>query len=201
MPLIFCEKGTTNAVLGGKIKGGKIKVLNFGGGIASNVVTPKCRLTVEGDISVKAADGITFEKSDGKTVVEAVGLGAHGSTPHLGINAAVRLLNAVKANDFGGTFGNIMNFILKYLGGETTGEKLGIHYFDGETGETTVNLGVLKTDGEELSFTLDIRYPKNADTENVKKQLENKAQKYDLEVLKLKPGSYSVRSEELGACK
>lgn len=199
-PIIFCEKGTTDAVLGGKIKdNGKIKVISFEGGIASNVVTPKCRLVAEGDIRVNEDDGITVERSGGKTAVEAVGSGAHGSTPHLGANAAVKLLNAVRENDFGGDFGNMMNFISEYLDGETNGEKLGIHYFDEETGETTVNLGVLKFDGEEMSFTLDIRYPKNADPENVKRQIEKAAEKHGLEVLKLKqvPILYIPKDSEL----
>lgn len=199
-PLIFCEKGTTNVTLSGKIKdNGKIKVLDFEGGIASNVVTPKCRLTVEGDINVTETDGITVKKADSITIVEAIGSGAHGSTPQLGINAAVKLFNAVKSNDFGGDFGNMMNFILEYLNGEANGEKLGIHYSDEETGETTVNLGILKFNGEEMSFTLDIRYPKNANTENIKAQITEKAEKFGLDVLKLKqvPILYIPKESEL----
>lgn len=185
-PLIFCEKGTTNAVIGGKIKSkGNIDVIRFEGGVAPNVVTPKCILSVKGDIAVTETDGITVIKENGITTVEAIGIGAHGSTPRLGKNAAVMLANAVKCNDFGGDFQNMLNFILKYLNNETNGVSLGINYHDEETGETTVNLGMLKYDGEEMKFTLDIRYPKNAVTEDVKKQIYSKALLFGMEVDKL----------------
>lgn len=53
-----------------------------------------------------------------------------------------------------------MDFILDKIGTETNGEKLGVYYADEETGETTVNLGIVSYDKEKLSFTLDVRYPK-----------------------------------------
>lgn len=199
-PLIFCEKGTTNVRLGGKVRDkGNIRVLRLTGGVASNVVTPKCTLTAEGHLKVTEAEGITVTEANGKTTVEALGVGAHGSTPHLGVNAAVKLFKAVQNNDFGGDFARMMQFVLDMLDGETNGEKLSVRYFDEETGETTVNLGVLDYDGESMEFTLDIRYPKNADPENVKAQISEKAEKYGLGVLSLKqtPILYIPKDSEL----
>ena len=162
-PLIFFEKGMTHFTIGGKVKDqGNIQVEYFGGGLAKNVVTPKCKLIVKGSLNVTPTEGVTVTEEDGKTIVEAIGLSAHGSMPYLGVNAAVKLLNAVKDNDFGGDFGRYMNFILEKIGNEYHGESLNVHYIDEETGETSVNLGVLHFDGEDMSFTLDIRYPKNA---------------------------------------
>ena len=63
----------------------------FGGGIADNVVIPTCKLIVKGDIKVAETEGITVTHENGKTIVEAVGRSAHGSTPHLGVNAAILL--------------------------------------------------------------------------------------------------------------
>lgn len=184
-PAIFCEKGITNITAGRKISNnGNIDVEYFGGGLASNAVTPSCKMVVNGTIKVAEAEGVTVREEDGKTVVEAVGLSAHGSTPHLGVNAAIKLLNAVKENDFGGDFQKFIDFILGKIGTETNGESLGVHYLDEETGETTVNLGVLNWDGENLSFTLDVRYPKNAVAETVDAQLINVLGEYTFEVLK-----------------
>ena len=167
-PLIFCEKGMSHFTIGAKIKNkGAIDVEYFGGGVANNVVTQKCKLVVNGTINVAPTEGITIVEENGKTIVEAVGLSAHGSTPQLGVNAAIKLLNAVKDNEFGGDFQNYMNFLLNKIGTEVHGESLGVHYIDEETGETSLNLGVLNYDGEEMSFTLDIRYPKNAVAEEV----------------------------------
>ena len=183
-PLIFFEKGMTRFDVGGKVTDkGNIEVEYFGGGIAANVVTPTCKLIVKGDIKVAETEGVTVCKEDDKTIVEAVGLGAHGSMPELGVNAAVKLLNAVKENDFGGDFARYMNFILEKVGTEVHGESFGVHYIDEETGETSCNLGVLNFDGENMSLTLDIRYPKTATAEVVDPAVEAVAKEYGLEIL------------------
>lgn len=185
-PLIFCEKGTTNVILGGKVRDrGRFRVLELMGGTAPNVVTPRCRLVVDGEIEVEPGDGISVRRESGKTIVEAEGLGAHGSTPALGVNAAVRLLHAVRNNRFGGDFQRMMDFILEQLGTETDGKTLGVFYSDAETGETTVNLGVVRYDGESMSFTLDIRYPKNAVPAEVKARMERASSQYGLGIEKL----------------
>lgn len=199
-PLIFCEKGTTNVILGGPVADrGRIHILELEGGTAPNVVTPRCRLTVEGEIAVEPGEGITVTRRDGQTAVEVVGLGAHGSTPALGINAAVRLFRAVRGNDFGGDFQRMMDFVLEQLGTETDGQTLGIHYSDAETGETTVNLGIVRYTGEEMSLTLDIRHPKNADPARIRACVEQAAASYGLGIQKLwqVPCLYVPKDSEL----
>lgn len=184
-PAIFCEKGTSNFLAGTKIYNkGEIDVAYFGGGVAANVVPPVCKLIVNGPLKVTPEEGITVTEENGKTIVEATGFSAHGSTPELGVNAVVKLLNAVKENDFGGDFQQLVNFILEEIGNETNGKSLDILYQDEETGETTVNLGVVKYDGEEMSFTLDIRYPKNGDAEVIDDKVINRINSYNFDVLK-----------------
>ena len=184
-PAIFCEKGTSNFLAGTKIYNkGEIDVEYFGGGVAANVVPPVCKLIVNGPLRVTPEEGITVTEENGKTIVEATGFSAHGSTPELGVNAVVKLLNAVKENDFGGDFQQLVNFILEEIGNETNGKSLDILYQDEETGETTVNLGVVKYDGEEMSFTLDIRYPKNGDAEVIDDKVINRINSYNFDVLK-----------------
>lgn len=184
-PLIFCEKGTHGILVGKKVTDpGKIKVKSFQGGIAANVVTPHCKLVVEGDLPVQETEGVHVYKEGNDTVVEAEGFGAHGSTPALGINAAERLFEAVKDVDFGGDFQKMIHFVRNRLHGETNGETLGIHYEDEETGETTVNLGVLQYDGENMFLTLDIRYPKNAVVDDITRNVTAAAETEGLEILR-----------------
>ena len=184
-PAIFCEKGTSNFLAGTKIYNkGEIDVEYFGGGVAANVVPPVCKLIVNGPLKVTPEEGITVTEENGKTNVEATDFSAHGSTPELGVNAVVKLLNAVKENDFGGDFQQLVNFILEEVGDDTHGKSLDILYQDEETGETTVNLGVVKYDGEEMSFTLDIRYPKNGDAEVIDDKVINRINSYNFDVLK-----------------
>lgn len=182
-PAIFCEKGMSHMTVRSAIKEqGAIPVEYFGGGLAANVVTPKCKLIVNGTLKVTPTEGVTVTEENGKTVVEAVGLSAHGSTPELGVNAAIKLLNAVKENEFGGDFQRYVDFLLNKIGTEIHGESLGVHYVDEETGETSLNLGVLKFDGKEMSFTLDIRYPKNANAEEVDTKVAEVCQAHGFEI-------------------
>lgn len=181
-PMIFFEKGASNFTVGKKnIEQGNVKVVSFAGGTAANVVTPKCRLVAEGDLDVKETEGLTVTKKDGQTIIEAIGNGAHGSTPELGVNAAVKLAEAVKHIAFGGDFQKMLNFILEELNGETNGAHMGILYQDEETGETTVNLGVVNFDENGMSMTLDIRYPKNACAQHVMEQVCEAAKRQGLE--------------------
>ena len=199
-PLIFCEKGTTNVILGGAVTDpGQIRVLRLEGGTAPNVVTPRCRLEVEGEINVEPEAGITVKRAGGKTIVEAVGKGAHGSTPERGINAAVRLLHAVRRTRFGGDFQHMMDFILDKLCADTNGERLGIYVSDPETGETSVNLGMVSYDGDRMSFTLDIRHPRSAVPEEIRARVEQAAAAYGLGIEKLwqVPCLYVPRESEL----
>ncbi|MBY0758812.1 dipeptidase PepV [Sellimonas caecigallum] len=180
-PVIFCEKGQSFWEVTKKIENpSKVKILSIDGGTAKNVVTPKCTLVAEGEIDVKEAEGITVTKADGKTVVVAEGKGAHGSTPHLGINAAKKLFEAVKDSGIDGDVGQMMAFILEKIGAETNGKSLGICYNDEETGETTVNLGVVKVTEEEIFFTLDIRYPKSGNREELIANVKKHAEEYGL---------------------
>ena len=180
-PVIFCEKGQSFWEVTKKIENpSKVKILSIDGGTAKNVVTPKCTLVAEGEIDVREAEGITVTKADGKTVVVAEGKGAHGSTPHLGINAAKKLFEAVKDSGIDGDVGQMMAFILEKIGAETNGKSLGICYSDEETGETTVNLGVVKVTEEEIFFTLDIRYPKSGNREELIANVKKHAEEYGL---------------------
>ena len=184
-PAIFCEKGTSNFLAGTKVfNKGEIDVEYFGGGVAANVVPPTCKMIVRGKINVTPGEGIKVTEEDGRMIIEATGFSAHGSTPELGVNAVVKLLEAVKDNNFEGDFQQLMNFILQEIGNETNGKSMDILYQDEETGETTVNLGVVKYDGEEASFTLDIRYPKNADAEVIDDKVINRINSYTFDVIK-----------------
>lgn len=190
-PLIFFEKGMTTVVAGKKNpQMGRIPVLDFHGGLAKNIVTPHCRLELDGIWDIPDAEGVTVTHSEHRTVVEAVGVGAHGSTPEKGINAAVRLLKAVRHLPFGGDFQQLMDFILREVGEETNGKSLGIYYYDEETGETTVNLGIVSYTSEEMSLTLDIRHPKNAVQPQVAQQVEAALSKYGMVPFESKPTEY-----------
>lgn len=196
-PLIFFEKGMTTVVAGKKNpQMGDIKILHFQGGIAKNVVTPRCRLELEGNWEIPTCEGVTISHEDNRTIVEAEGIGAHGSTPEKGVNAAVRLLNAVRHLHFGGDFQQMADFILTKIGTETNGKSLGIYYHDDETGETTVNLGIVSYTPEEMRLTLDIRHPKNAVQPEVARQVDNVLAQYGMVSFESDPTDYLYVSQD-----
>lgn len=183
-PAIFCEKGITIFTAGTKIyHKSRIDVECFEGGTAPNAVPGYCKLIVNGPLKVTETEGVSVTEEDGKTIVEAHGVSAHGSTPHLGDNAIIKLLIAVKENEFGGDFQQLVDFLLEKIGTETNGKSLDVNYVDDETGETTVNLGIVSCDGENIKFTLDVRYPKNAEAKVVDDKIINQINSYTLDVL------------------
>lgn len=183
-PLIFCEKGMTTLRVGKKnVIEGERKILRFGGGTAANIVTRECVLEVEGDLDIPEAEGVEVVKENGTTLIRAYGKSAHGSKPELGINAAIRLLNAVRHIHFGGDFQKLSDFLLEQIGTETNGETLGIRYVDEETGETTVNMGIFTYSPEKMEVSLDIRYPKNGEHGPVYGAVERALARYGLEIL------------------
>ncbi|MCI8361206.1 MAG: dipeptidase PepV [Clostridiales bacterium] len=185
-PLIFFEKGISQFTIGKTVTDpGDGRVVSLRGGTAANVVTPACTLTLSGEPPC-TPPGLTVRRADGKTVIEAVGVSAHGSTPAQGENAAYKLFTALDKVRFSGDFQRMADFIREQLLGETDGRRLGVYTKDAETGETTVNLGRLSYDGKAMSFTLDIRYPRGADPEAVSRRIREKAAAYGLEVLEEK---------------
>ena len=61
-----------------------------------------------------------------------------------------------------GDSGQAAAFLADVLGEETRGEGLGIAMSDQISGALTVNLGIIRGGGEELSLTLDLRWPVTA---------------------------------------
>ena len=70
-----------------------------------------------------------------RQVIVSDGVSAHGSTPELGVNGIIILLDAVKDLKIGGDYQKVFDFLRTKIGRETNGESLGICYQDEETGE------------------------------------------------------------------
>lgn len=183
-PLIYFEKGRTEAWLGvDQAKQGDIEVLSFQAGEAPNSVPEEASLVLAGEHDLDASEGVEVEIKGGKTYIEARGKAAHGSTPELGISAINRLFQAVRELGIGGDFQKLCDFFCDKIGTDPFGKGLGVYYEDRETGKTSVNPGLAGWKDGRLYLVLDIRYPKQGDHEEVRKNLEAAIHDYDLTIL------------------
>lgn len=186
-PLIFSEKGAGNYRLTRKLQDpASNRVRTLQGGTAANVVIEDCFLEAEGGLeSCPKGVEISRDGQSSMTRVHAMGKSAHGSRPELGINAAVMMAQVLEREQLGSDFDAFAGFIRDMLGYDTNGTALGIRRFDEETGDTTVNLGLVSFDGSEFSMTLDVRYPRTADADAVRDRIMAAAKRYGMEAERL----------------
>ncbi|MBQ7712775.1 MAG: M20/M25/M40 family metallo-hydrolase, partial [Clostridia bacterium] len=152
-PVINCEKGVCHLRVTLK-KPDSIDYIE--GGERVNMVADGAKLKMktmsDGTLSkcMKGLAKITFEE-DGFSLT-AKGVSAHGSTPDKGENAILKLLFAAKSSNE--CIADLYDAFFK-----TDGSGLGVACADEKSGALTMNLGYARTQGSEISFGLDIRYP------------------------------------------
>ncbi len=116
------------------------------------------------------------DAGDGKVLVKAKGLAAHGSTPEEGKNALSALITLaveLPLADGDGTRA-LQDLAGLFPWGDTSGKALGIAMSDEVSGALTLNLGVLKMDEQGVEGELDLRIPLCGTDENVTKVLAGK---------------------------
>ncbi|MGX7112420.1 dipeptidase PepV [Gemella cuniculi] len=194
--LIF-QEGNNNA---------DYKLLSFEGGQVLNMVVASAKAKLCGvanDIEDKFAKFLSNEKLEGtiniaeEIEIELKGKAAHGSTPHLGINAGTKLAEFLNTLSLDINGKNYVEHIVTRLANDPFGEKLGLNYSDDEMGAATYNYGILKYDAKErvATVSVDCRYPKNFDLIT---KLSNLKENYiNIEVTSNKEAHYVPKDDEL----
>lgn len=165
-PLIYGEKGIVDFKPTFNIDIPHVKSIK--GGVASNAVCDKVKVTMDKDESFIAflkENKIKFEEE--KDGLLFLGKAVHGSTPHLGENAALKALKAL------GDFYNIEK--LSQIGEkllDTSGKS-----FDGFSrskllGDTTYCVGIIFYEKGKLWFTVNFRYNETVDAKAFKENFE-----------------------------
>ncbi|MFI3284933.1 MAG: Sapep family Mn(2+)-dependent dipeptidase [Erysipelotrichaceae bacterium] len=158
-PGIHGEKGHISGTFFGKTS----SILAIEGGVAKNVVCAKVKATLKKDsfnIEIlkefleKNKLTITFDVNE-NVDVEVKGVSAHAAGPQQGINAFSYLMVGLKEAGMNDLFVDAYNQV---IGLDTNGEKAHVQVSD-EYGALTLNVGVVKKENDEISFTMDIRYP------------------------------------------
>ena len=149
-PVVFGEKG----ILRARIYGDEKNIapdFKFEGGKIINIVPEEAHATLDGE------------------ELFAKGKSAHGSTPHKGENAILKLAPQICGKYPESTFSKLISL--------STAASLGIDIED-EMTKLTINPAILEADSKKCSLSYDIRYPLTADgdviIENIRKAAEEK---------------------------
>lgn len=162
-PAIYAEKGIASIVLSQK-RSDRDAIASARGGTAGNMVPSDVEVTLKEDAEPRRFAGVS----------------AHASTPHLGVNAislAMEELEYELAER--GLSDNFVSAYRALIGQELDGYALGLAYSD-ETGDTTVNAGLLHIDEDEARVMINIRYPISFDLDAAKERLRKNAEAFDV---------------------
>lgn len=161
-PAIYGEKGILHFTLTLPLSETGLRVIE--GGDAPNMVPGWCRAETAG--------------SPGKAY-SATGRPAHASTPEKGENAIGRLIEELAAD---GIQSSLTEFYCARIAGDTTGTKMGCGFSDEQSGHLTLNAGTIRTDGDLVKLSIDIRYPVTYTGRQVTEVIEAAAAPYGIAV-------------------
>jgi len=171
-PGIYGEKGHVAAWF--NVKSSKIKSIN--GGQAMNAVCSKVEAEVVKDFDLDKLknslreNGLTCEASEEGNLVKLVvkGVAAHASMPELGKNAISFLMKALAE---AGLEDNFVEYYNSHFGTYTDGFLLNCKIAD-KYGALTFNNGLISSQDDLITGSIDIRCPVTFDTKLVKDILE-----------------------------
>lgn len=214
-PMINAEKGilTFNLVkkVSGLVNNSASKLIEIKGGNRANMVPDSAYAVIETENVNKIKETFKlFKEQTGFDITQEIngnvikysskGLGAHGSLPHLGVNAIshlILLLNKIEFNNDDIT--KYFNYMADKIGIETNGKSMDINLEDKESGKLTLNLGVINYDRQTISSTINIRYPVTYKKEDVLNKIEelNSEAGITISNLEQQPPLYIPENNEL----
>ena len=158
-PLIYAEKGIIQLRLEmNRIRGG---ICTVNGGDAPNIVPSECT--------------ISYMNSQGKKIeLSRKGKAAHASMPWLGVNAIGEVMEHADCY-----FAEVYR---KVMGKTYDGALMNCNLCDEQSGEITINPGVIRIENENIVLDLDIRYPISYSEEEVIKRIRTATEEYGIKV-------------------
>ena len=187
---------TFSAVKEFKRKPSNIIVKHIHGGEAANAVPDycECALAVEDDdlrksIVKKFNDFVKekkyqmeLEEKNNMLIFKSKGIAAHAMEPEKGKNAIIQLIAFLdKIGLDNSDIASYIHFFAKNIGMETDGNSLGIKCMD-DTGELTLNVGVIDLNEDKGLVKVNPRYPCTFKGANIMKKIEEKARTAGIEI-------------------
>jgi len=177
-PVINVEKGRAAVFFGSSWEKDETlpRVIAITGGSTLNIVPNRAEAIIEG-ISMKDAEMycmvssaqtgavITVHGGEAGLVITAEGKATHAATPEIGLNAQTALIDMLSSMPFADSKGiqHIRALNRLFPHGDYNGRALGIAMDDEESGDLTVNFGVLRFTETDFSANFDSRTPACAD--------------------------------------
>ncbi len=189
-PLIHGEKGSYWAKT--MFPKEDLPIISMSAGNAYNAVPEECEVVLDGrQIKLDELFAMTrselnhgyavevIEEDDGTIKLITHGKAAHGSTPEKGFNAVVTAAEILCAV-LGDKAGKLLHFVKDIIGRDTVGKTAGVYMQDADSGETSLNLGMLRYNENESWIGIDIRYPVTETPEHIEALYSAMAAKYGL---------------------
>jgi succinyl-diaminopimelate desuccinylase len=187
-PIIFAEKGIADYDMVQPAQAEQVsaefELVSFQSGRRYNMVPDfaEVHIKVQGDASKIMQDFLAYlsdEKlegdantSEGKLVLTLVGKSAHGAEPRFGKNAGTLMAQYLKKLELDEA-GKKYVAIVSEFHDQSRGEVFGVEYEDEDSGELTINVGVMnysKDSGGRIG--LNMRYPVTFNIDEGKKKIE-----------------------------
>ncbi|EPR26343.1 dipeptidase PepV [Geobacillus zalihae] len=191
-PIIHAEKGIIDADLSYRplesAEAEGLALASFQAGRRYNMVPDAAEAVVEGAGRTEELLGLyeqfcrergvkgSIRQSEGAVVFQLEGVSAHGAEPERGKNAGVYLAQFLASLPLDGRSRPFIQFVASAFFGDARGRRLGLAYRDEQSGDLTVNVGVLSYDRQHGgTIGLNIRYPVTADGEAIRRTLAGAA--------------------------
>ncbi|MCU0317138.1 MAG: Sapep family Mn(2+)-dependent dipeptidase [Fimbriimonadaceae bacterium] len=165
-PCVHGEKGIADYIVHRPLPKGEMSLVSIQGGQRPNIVIDQCQAVVEASgaaldlLRTKASEAwdknLTFGWEGNRLTIKASGKAAHGSYPYGGDNAAIKILRFLKE---AAPVSQEQEYEDLYDVAHIAGNGLGIAGSDEPSGPLTLNLGIISSDGNEVSLLVNIRYP------------------------------------------
>lgn len=118
--------------------------------------------------AAKTAKGkFELKKTETGMTVNSTGRACHAMQPQEGLNAASYLLKLLASVFSEDELGPFLTFLDRHVGTGTDGAGFEVKQQDEESGPLTLNLGLVRANGDEASFSIDIRYPVTSHGEEI----------------------------------
>ena len=159
-PVTFAEKGAVRVKITRKFKTLEEVVLR--GGNAFNSVAEKVRANFPSALvsGLESKNRVKVEEEDGISEVFVQGVAAHGAKPHLGVNAIQVLFDYLKdCGIHNEEFRELVELFKNYLKMETDGASFGVNFSDEESGNLSLNVGMISLEDNQLEICIDMRCP------------------------------------------